>query len=82
MVGGSVLLIACNIQSMYGSFLTSLRHAFFQVSSIISTTGFSSVDFDLWPEFSRALLVILMFCGGLRRLYRRRRKVLPGPASL
>lgn len=48
---------------MYGSFLTSLRHAFFQVSSIISTTGFSSVDFDLWPEFSRALLVILMFCG-------------------
>ena len=62
-VGGSVLLIACNIQSMYGSFLTSLRHAFFQVSSIISTTGFSSVDFDLWPEFSRALLVILMFCG-------------------
>ena len=37
-VGGSVLLIACNIQSMYGSFLTSLRHAFFQVSSIISTT--------------------------------------------
>lgn len=62
-VGVSVLLIAFNVNSMYGSFFTSLRHAFFQVATIISTTGFSSVDFDLWPEFSRVLLVILMFCG-------------------
>lgn len=62
-VGLSVLLISININGMYGSFLTSLRHAFFQVSSIISTTGFSSVDFDLWPEFSRTLLVLLMICG-------------------
>lgn len=62
-VGLSVLLITFNINSMYGSFFTSLRHAFFQVASIISTTGFSSVDFNLWPEFSRVLLVLLMFCG-------------------
>ena len=62
-VGVSVLLISFNIHSMYPDYLTSLRHAFFQVSSIISTTGFSSVDFDLWPEFSRTLLVILMICG-------------------
>ena len=62
-VGASVLLIAANIFSMYGSVWDSLRHAFFQVSSIISTTGFSSVDFDQWPEFSRMLLVLLMICG-------------------
>ena len=59
----SVLLISFNINSLYPSYLTSLRHAFFQVSTIISTTGFSSVDFDLWPEFSRMLLVLLMLCG-------------------
>ena len=62
-VGASVLLITFNIASLYDSFGTALRHAFFQVASIISTTGFSSTDFDLWPEFSRILLVVLMFCG-------------------
>lgn len=62
-VGLSVLLIALNIQGMYDSFSISLRHAFFQVASLISTTGFSSVNFDLWPEFSRTLLVLLMTCG-------------------
>ena len=59
----SVILITFNISSLYPDFLTSLRHAFFQVSTIISTTGFSSVDFDLWPEFSRTLLVLLMLFG-------------------
>ena len=59
----SVFLISFNINSLYPDYLTSLRHAFFQVSTIISTTGFSSVDFDLWPEFSRMLLVLLMLCG-------------------
>ena len=59
----SVILITFNISSLYPDFFTSLRHAFFQVSTIISTTGFSSVDFDLWPEFSRVLLVLLMMCG-------------------
>ena len=40
-----------------------MRHAAFQVGSIISTTGFASTDFNLWPEFSRILLVLLMFIG-------------------
>ncbi len=62
-VGASVLLIAFNIASMYDSFGTALRHSFFQVATIISTTGFATADFDLWPELSRLLLVILMFCG-------------------
>jgi trk system potassium uptake protein TrkH len=59
----SGLFIALNTSRFYPSVLDALRHAFFQVASIISTTGFSSVDFNLWPEFSRTLLVILMFCG-------------------
>ena len=62
-VGVSVLFISFNIASLYDNFGTALRHAFFQVSTIISTTGFSSADFDQWPEFSRFLLVMLMFCG-------------------
>ena len=62
-VAASVLAIAANITAMYGSFLTSLRHAYFQVASIISTSGFSTVDFDQWPAFSRAVLTVLMFIG-------------------
>lgn len=62
-VGASVVCIAVNIAGQYDSPLISLRHSFFQVASIISTTGFSSVDFNLWPEFSRVLLILLMVCG-------------------
>lgn len=59
----SVLLISCNVAGLYQTYSEALRHAFFQVATIISTTGFCSADFDLWPEFSRFLLVILMFIG-------------------
>ncbi len=62
-VAGSIVLITVNIHTLYPTVGESLRHAAFQVGSIISTTGFSSVDFDLWPEFSRVLLVLLMFIG-------------------
>lgn len=63
-VGASVLMIAANIASHFGSFWTGLRYSFFQVASIITTTGYSTCDFNLWPAFSRAILVILMFIGG------------------
>lgn len=61
----SGLVIAFNTSAGYssGSFGTALRHAFFQVASIISTTGFASTDFNLWPELSRCILVLLMFIG-------------------
>ena len=62
-VFASVAAIAANIVHIYGSVLTSLRHAFFQVSSIITTTGFATVDFNQWPSFSKAVLVALMFIG-------------------
>ncbi len=61
---GSVIVIAANIASSVGGFLSGLRYSFFQVTSIITTTGFSSCDFDRWPELSRWILVILMFIGG------------------
>ncbi len=63
-VVASSLAIAFNIYSMYESISDSVRHAFFQVASVITTTGYSTVDFNAWPNFSRSLLVILMFLGG------------------
>ena len=63
-VAASTLAIAFNIRNIYGSSLTCLRHAFFQVSSIITTTGYSTVDFNTWPVFSKCILVVLMFIGG------------------
>lgn len=59
----SVGLVAWNIFPYFDGFWESLRHAAFQVSSIISTTGFMSVDYDLWPAFSKSILVLLMFIG-------------------
>lgn len=59
----SIVLIGINIFPMFGNLGETFLHAAFQVSSIITTTGFSSVDFDQWPEFSRTILVILMFIG-------------------
>ena len=59
----SVFLIAINITDMMGSFFKALHHSFFQVSSIITTTGFSTADFALWPSFSRAILMTLMCFG-------------------
>ncbi len=62
-VGAAVVAIAVDIAHLYGSAAVSLRHAFFQVSSIITTTGYSTVDFNVWPTFSQAILVVLMFVG-------------------
>ncbi len=62
-IAGAIVLIALNIMQMYGSFWTGLRHAYFQVVSVITTTGFSSVDFNLWPSFSQFILILLMFFG-------------------
>lgn len=59
----SVGLIVWNIRPFYTSLEETIRHAFFQVGSIITTTGFSTVDFNAWPQFSKTILVILMFVG-------------------
>lgn len=56
-------LITWNIRGMYGGLGEAVRHAAFQVGSIITTTGYSTCDFDLWPVLSRTILVMLMFVG-------------------
>ena len=48
---------------LYSGFGETLKHAFFQVASIITTTGYSTTDFDLWPELSKTVLVLLMVSG-------------------
>ena len=60
----SVITIAFDIRNLYGGVGHALRYSFFQVASIISTTGFATADFNLWPEYSKFLLVLLMFVGG------------------
>ncbi len=59
----STLIIAVNITGMMGSFIESLRIAFFTVNSTMSTTGFCVADFDAWPNIARNTLIILMFTG-------------------
>jgi len=60
----STAIISTNIYHIYLNLGDSIRHAFFQVASIISTTGFATANFDLWPETSKVILVLLMFIGG------------------
>ena len=62
-VAAAVIAIAVDILHIYGSVGQSLRYAFFQVSSIITTTGFATADFNTWPTFSKGILVVLMFVG-------------------
>lgn len=61
----SICLITVNISAMFNSLSEAIRHAAFQVSSIITTTGFVSVDFDMWPSFSKAILLFLMLIGAM-----------------
>ena len=60
----SSVIICLNIFPIYGNFSDSIRHSAFQVSSIITTTGYTTADFNSWPELSKALLLVLMFIGG------------------
>lgn len=58
----STILISLNIGG-FGNFFGSIKDASFQVASIITTSGFSTVDFNMWPVFSQTILIILMFIG-------------------
>lgn len=59
----STLLIFCNIHTPGGTIGEEIRHAFFQVASIMTTTGYATTDFELWPVFSQMILFSLMFIG-------------------
>lgn len=59
----AIAVITPNIRTLYPSFGEALRHASFQVGSIITTTGFATTDFNQWNQLSRSILVLLMFIG-------------------
>ena len=59
----SMLFIALELMPQYGNFLSALRYSSFQVSSIMSTTGYTTTDFALWPQFAHILLLLLMIVG-------------------
>ena len=62
-VAAATLLVTLSILPRYNGFFEALRYAFFQVTSIISTTGFGTADFNVWPLFSRSMLLLLMCMG-------------------
>lgn len=62
-VAASIALITVNIMHIYGTALKAFRYAAFQVASVITTTGFVTTNFDLWPEFSKTILLIIMAVG-------------------
>lgn len=57
-------IITLNVYHSFASLPDTLRHTAFQVASIITTTGYSTVDFNLWPSLSKSILLLLMFVGG------------------
>ena len=59
----SIITITINIRHLFPSVLVAFQQAAFQVGSIITTTGFATADFDQWPQYSRAILVLIMFIG-------------------
>lgn len=62
-VAAAVLAIALGISKMYGGLTMALRHAFFYVTSITSSTGFGTVDYVQWPEYCKWIIIMLMFSG-------------------
>ena len=73
-VAASIGLIVWNTRDLYATAEETIRHAAFQVASIISTSGFATTDFELWPTFSKGVLLMLMLtgacagstCGGMK----------------
>ena len=62
-IGAAIAMITVTINHLYPSTWLALKDAAFQVGSIITTTGYSTTDFDIWPAFSKWVLILLMFCG-------------------
>ena len=62
-VGVAILILTLNVRGLFDTLGEGVRHVAFTVATLISTTGFSTVDFNAWPELSRCLLVLIMFIG-------------------
>lgn len=63
LIVGASLAIAINVLELYGNFWQALRYSFFQVNTVSSTTGFSTVDFAEWPALSKGILLFLTMIG-------------------
>ena len=59
----ATVTIGLSVAHLYGGFFPALRYSFFQVSSVITSTGYATADFNLWPQYSRTLLMLLMIVG-------------------
>ncbi len=62
-IAAAAIIVGIDCRHLYTSFGQNITHSLFQVSSIITTTGFATKDFDTWPELSKTILVLLMFIG-------------------
>ena len=62
-IATALVLVTWNTRGMYESLYDSAHHAFFQIATLISSTGFATTDFNLWPSFSKTILLLIMFCG-------------------
>lgn len=62
-IGVSILIVTFYVRDFFPSIWQALHHSAFQIGSIITTTGFATADFNLWPTVPKTLLVMLMFCG-------------------
>ena len=62
-VATAIALIVLNLRGFYGTLEETVRHAAFTVGTLISSTGFATTDFDLWPSFSKSILIVLMLIG-------------------
>lgn len=63
-IAGALIIAFRNLYGVYGSVGKSLRYAFFQSATILTTTGFTTTDYEKWPALSKTILFILMFIGG------------------
>ena len=62
-VATAIVLIVLNLRGFYDTLEETVRHAAFTVGTLISSTGFATTDFDLWPSFSKSILMVLMLVG-------------------
>ena len=62
-IAAAILMITVNIYHIYGNVASAFRYSAFQVASVITTTGFYTADYNLWPEFSKTILLVIMIIG-------------------
>lgn len=62
-IAAATLVITCNVLTIYKEPLKAFRYSVFQVASIITTTGFATADYNLWPELSKCILLLIMVIG-------------------